>query len=363
MGGQDWLTKDFYATLGVDKDADGAAIKKAYRKLARTWHPDQNPGDATAEEKFKEIGEAYAVLSDEEQRKQYDALRAMAGGGARFSAGGAGGAGFEDLFSAMFGGQGGTTQFRYSTSGTSSHGAGPAGGAAGFEDIFSMFQGASAGGARAGRGARAGGSPFGAQGGFAVPEKGKDLRASTTMSFRKALEGATVRMQVDGKPLTARIPAGVKDGQKIRLRGKGRPGINGGEAGDLVVTINVGQHPLYTREGDDLRIVVPLTFAEAALGTKVEVPLMDGSTTTVKVPAGTTSASVHRIRGKGVIRGRKDGRRGPARGDERDGDLLVEFRIQVPTNLNRDQKKAVEAMANALGDQNVRAHLMEQARV
>lgn len=353
MSGQDWLEKDFYKTLGVAKDADADAIKKAYRKLARKWHPDQNPGDARAEEKFKEIGEAYAVLSDPEQRKQYDALRTMAGGGARFAggpAGQAGGAsGFEDVFSSMFGGGNGGTRVRYSTTG------GGAGASGGFEDIFSgLFGGQggfSGGGARGFGGGSSAGSPFGSggAGNFRSPQPGADLRASTSLSFRQALEGTTVRMTVDGHSMTVRIPQGVKDGQKIRLRGKGRPSTTGGPAGDLVVTIHVDAHPVWSRSGDDLSMRLPVSFAEATLGAKVTIPLPEGGTVSLKVPAGTPSGAVLRVRGHGVVHGRKS------------GDLLVEVEVAVPKKLSSRAKKAVEDLAKALGDWDPREGLNERA--
>ena len=232
MTGQDWFEKDFYAVLGVPKNADAAAIKKAYRKLARTLHPDHNPGDDAAEARFKDVGEAYAVLSDPEQRKQYDAVRAMAGGGARFSAGGAGGSGgFEDLFGGLFGAGGGAAgapgggRVRYSTSGAEG---------ANFEDLL--------------------GGMFGGGGGFRRrPQRGADLEAATTLPFRQAVAGSTVSLSVDGRRVNARIPPGVRDGQKIRLRGKGRPGGDGGEAGDLVIAIAVEPHPVFSIDGRDLR--------------------------------------------------------------------------------------------------------------
>src|SRR5690606_10232537 len=223
--GQDWVEKDFYGVLGVPKDADQATIKKAYRKLARSMHPDHNPGDAVAEAKFKEIGEAYAVLSDTEQRNQYDQLRAMASG-ARFTSGGRGGtAGFDDLFGSMFGGGGaaGGPRVRYQTPGAGGAGAG---GTAGFEDLLGGLFGGGGGGF--GRGA----------------QQGVDLAATTTLPFRAAASGSTVQLGVEGRTVTARIPAGVRDGQKIRLRGKGRPGQGGAPAGDLVVTVHVTPHPV-----------------------------------------------------------------------------------------------------------------------
>ena len=197
MASQDWLDKDFYKILGVAKDAQEAEIKKTYRKLARQFHPDSNPGDAKAEAKFKEISEAFSVLSDAEQRKEYDAVRAM-GGGARFTAGGQGqGGGFEDVFSNLFGG-----------------------GGRGFPGGFG------------------GGFDFG-------PQPGVDLTARTSIDFIDSIKGATIKLSLQGmEPLNVKIPAGVQDGQKIKLRGKGRPSPNGGPSGDLIVTVRVKPHPV-----------------------------------------------------------------------------------------------------------------------
>jgi molecular chaperone DnaJ len=329
--GQDWIEKDFYAALGVPKDADDATIKKAYRKLARTHHPDQNQGDPAAEARFKEIGEAYAVLSDAEQRQQYDALRAMAGGGARFAAGpagpgGAGAGGFEDIFGAMFGGgtAGTGPRVRYTQSG-----------GAGFEDILgSMF----------------GGAP-GARAGFGGPAatRGADVAAETTLPFRAAVEGSTVELVVDGRKVTTRIPAGVNDGKRIRIRGKGRPGVAGGPAGDLVVTVHVAPHPVFSLDGVNLRMSVPVTFTEAALGTTIEVPTLSGDTVRLKVPAGTPSGRVLRVKGRGV---------GTAKAT---GDLLVTVQVVVPQKLSKKAKEALEAFAAESDHADVRADLLRRA--
>lgn len=211
MSEQEWFSKDFYKVLGVDKKADKKAITKAYRKLARQWHPDQNPGDTAAETRFKEIGEAYAVLSNDEERKRYDAIRAMAGGGARFSAGSGGAGGFEDLFGGFsgaggsFGGGGHNVRFQAS---------GMPGGGAGFEDILSgLFGGAAGGSSRFG--GESYGSPFSARAshGAPTPEKGGTVRAKLSISLRQALNGATLTIKVGGSPIKVRIPAGIKDGQ------------------------------------------------------------------------------------------------------------------------------------------------------
>ena len=334
MSGQDWLEKDFYATLGVAKGADDAAMKKAYRKLARQYHPDQNAGNAAAEAKFKEVGEAYSVLSDPEQRKQYDSIRAMAGGGPRFAAGGRGGssAGFEDMFGGMFGGGGGPT----------GPGRGqPSGGAGGgFEDILSSMFGGGGGGGRGPAGFRPGPSP----------QQGQDIKATTTLPFRSAVEGSSVPLEVDGRKFTARLPAGVRDGQKIRLRGKGRPGLAGGAAGDLHITVTVTPHPVFAIDGNNLRVNLPLTFAEAALGAQVDVPTLDGASVRLKVAPGTPSGRVMRVKGRGVDTGKTK------------GDLLVTTQIVVPQKLDAKAQAAVEAFAKATEGSDVRAELIARAK-
>lgn len=326
MTGQDWLEKDFYAVLGVPKDADAAAIKKAYRSLARKLHPDQNRDDPSSEARFKEVGEAYAVLSDPEQRRQYDGLRAMAGGGPRFAAGpgGPSAAGFEDLFGGLFGGAGGQghggPRVRYST-----------GGGADFEDLFGgMFGGG------------AGHPGFG-------PQRGQDVEATTTLPFRQAVEGSTVSLSVDGRRVNARIPPGVRDGQRIRLRGKGRPGPGGGLPGDLVIAVRVTPHPVFTLDGRDLRVTVPVTFPEAAMGAQVEVPTLDGGAVRVKVPPGTPSGRTLRVRGKGAATPKGT------------GDMLVTVQVVVPQRLDDDARAAVEAFAAATDGADVRAELRRKA--
>ena len=329
MTGQDWFEKDFYAVLGVAKDASAAEIKKAYRKLARTLHPDANPGDAAAETRFKEVGEAYAVLSDTDKRQQYDGIRAMAGG-ARFTAGGPGGsggqAGFEDLFGGLF------------NQHASPRGGAPQGGVPpGFEDLLGgLFTG---GGAPAGYGAARG------------PRRGADVQATTRLGFTQAVEGSTVTLRSgQGRQVTARIPAGVRDGQKIRLRGKGNPGDAGAPAGDLVITVAVAPHPVFTRDGDDLRLTLPVSFAEAALGAEVEAPTLDGATVRLKVPAGTPSGRTLRVRGRGVKTAKAT------------GDLKVTVQVVVPQRLDDDAKAAVEAFREATAGHDPRAELAERAR-
>lgn len=315
MASQDWFEKDFYAVLGVSKDATADEIRKTYRKLARQFHPDSNQGDSAAEERFKQISEAYAVLKDPEQRAEYDQVRAM-GSGARFSAGGPG-AGFEDVFGGMFGGQGGQ-RVRFEQGD--------------FSDLF--------------------GGMFGGQGGrrTRTPVRGNDIVASTTISFAQAINGDTMTLQAgDGRQVTVRIPAGVKDGQKIKLRGKGRPSAEGGEPGDLIITVTVRPHPVFTRDGQNLRVEVPVTFVEAALGATIEVPTLGGPPVKLRVPAGTPSGRTLRVKGKGI------------HGAKGDGDLLVTIQIAVPTRLPEAAREALLQFADAMPRQNPRDDLMRKA--
>lgn len=318
MASQDWLEKDFYEILGVQKDASDAELKKTYRSLARKYHPDANPGDAKAEARFKEISEAYTVLSDKAQRAEYDQIRAMRAGGPRFTSGGGQG-GFEDVFGGMFGG--GMPR--------SSQGAD-------FGDLFSGLFG--------------GGAP--GYSGYREPTKGRDVISRVTLDLRTALAGTDVTLEgPGGKKITARIPAGVKDGQKVRLRGKGHPSPDGGRPGDAIITVGVPKHPIFTRDGDNLRVVVPITFAEAALGATIEVPTIEGEIVKMKVPAGTPSAKVLRVKGRGV------------RGGQALGDLLVELQVAVPAHLSGKAKAQLEKLIEALPQENPRDDLINRARV
>ncbi|MCI7552185.1 MAG: DnaJ C-terminal domain-containing protein [Actinomycetaceae bacterium] len=319
MASQDWISKDFYATLGVQKSASQDEIKKAYRKLARKYHPDQNPGDKKAEEKFKEVSEAFQVLSNEEDRKQYDAIRAMGGAGARFTSGPGGAGGYEDIFSMFTGGNG-----KFSTQN---------GGQMPLNDIFSMFGGSFGGANTAGN--QRGGSGFGGFspfGGSNYPVRGEDINAKISIPFRDAIAGTTVSVRVNGRTLTARVPAGVTDGQKIRIAGKGAAGMNGGAPGDVLLAVSVEPHPVYELKGKDVYVNVPVSFDEAALGATIEVPTVDGTRVKVKVPPGSASDKVMRVRGKGVK---------GARGGQ--GDMYVRVKIVVPKKLSDESRAAVEA--------------------
>jgi molecular chaperone DnaJ len=380
MSARDYVEKDYYAVLGVPKDASAADIKKAYRKLARTNHPDANSGDAGREEKFKAISEANSVLSDPAKRKEYDEARSLFGGGGfrmppRGGAGGPGGPGgatfdFGDLFGASTGG-----------------------GAGGFGDLF--------------------GNIFGRRG-TPTPRRGADIEAEVSLSFTDAADGVTIPLQLSGphicptcagsgarpgtatrvcpvcsgtgmtthnqggfalaepcrhcrgrglmvddpcptcngsgqaittRTLRTRIPAGVRDGQRIRLKGKGEAGERGGPAGDLNVLVHVQPHNVFGRKGDNLTLTLPVTFPEAALGATVKVPTLAGPPVSVKIPPGTSNGRTLRVRGKGVTR--KDGTR---------GDLLVTVEVAVPQRMSDAAKTALDTYANAQTD-DPRAHL------
>jgi molecular chaperone DnaJ len=324
LASQDWVDKDFYAILGIAKDASDADIKKAYRKLARQHHPDTNSGNAASEKKFKDISEAYSVLSDPDERQQYDAIRAM-GGGARFAPGGAGGGngGFEDMFGGLFTGNAGRHAGGFSTSG----GIPPE-----FADLF-------------------GGGFGGGQTGFQRgPQKGADRTATTSISFAGSIRGTTIGLrEPSGEVIDVRVPAGIKDGQKVRVRGKGQPSPAGN--GDLMVAVSVKPHEFYTRDGDNLRIHVPVTFPEAALGADIEVPTIDGEKVKVRVPAGTPSGRTLRVKGRGV------------KTSKATGDLLVTIDVAVPKNLNKEAEAAVKAFAEATSDADVRQGLAAKARL
>lgn len=299
MASQDWLEKDFYKVLGVSKDVPQADLKKIYRKLARENHPDSNPGDAKAEARFKDISEAYSVLSDVEQRKEYDAVRAM-GSGARFSAGQSqSGGGFEDVFGGLFGG--------------------------GRQSGFGGF----------------GGFDFG-------PQRGQDLRTTVNINFIDSIQGTTTKLDVNGKSTTVKIPAGIEDGQKIKLAGSGQPSPNGGPGGDLLISVRVKKHPVFTRDGLNIRVEVPITFVEASLGANIEVPTLGGPPVKLRVPAGTPSGRTLRVKGMGVQRATP-------------GDLLASIQIAVPQRLDDKAKKALEAFAETQPTESPRDDLITRA--
>jgi molecular chaperone DnaJ len=371
---REWFEKDYYKVLGVSDTATQKEITKAYRKLARELHPDANPGDTSAEERFKEVSAAYDVVGDETKRKEYDEVRKLGPMGGMGFPGGAGGPG------------------------------GPGGAAYNFDagDLGDLL------GGLFGRGRR---GPGGARG--AGPQRGSDLEAELHLPFREAVKGVTTSLHltsdapcstchgsgarpgsnpqvcpqcagrgvldenqglfsfstpcpncagrgsvvtdpcptcsgsgIERRPreVKVRIPAGVNDGQRIRLKGRGGPGRNGGPPGDLFVQVHLEPDPVFGREGNNLTIVVPVTFAEAALGTKVKVPTLDGQQVTVKIPAGTPSGKVFRVKGRGVETKKAK------------GDLLATVQVAVPKHLSEEQRQAVEALAAATPD-SPREHL------
>jgi molecular chaperone DnaJ len=384
---KDYLEKDYYKVLGVAKTASQEEIKKSYRKLARKYHPDANKGDADAEDRFKEVSEAYDVLSDEKRRKEYDSVRSMPGG---FRGQQGGGFGFDlgDLF-----GQGGT--------GTQT-GAG--------ERIGDLFGGLFG---RGGGGTRTTGTTRRAR-------RGADVETEVTLSFGRAMNGVTVPIKLTSeaacdscrgtgakagtvprvcpncegtghetrnlgnfgfqepckecrgrglvvddpcptchgsgratgtRTIQARIPAGVADGQKIRLKAKGAPGENGGPAGDLYVHIKVRPHAVFGRSGDNLTLTIPVTFPEAALGAEIRVPTFQGQPVTLKLPEGTPNGRKFRVKGRGAPR--RDGTK---------GDLLVTVDVHVPPKLDEQSREALAKLREAGGGEDLRADVLQKAR-
>jgi molecular chaperone DnaJ len=375
MSTKDYIEKDYYKALGVTKDAPAAEIKKVYRKLARELHPDKNPGDAKAEARFKEISEAYDVLSDPVKRKEYDEARSLFGSGGLGGFGGFGAGGqrrtnanfnvsdlfsggssgnLNDLFDGLFGPNAGRTGGRAS--------GGPMRGQDASADVTLGFDEAVHGvtmplrlsgpascktcgglGSRPGTAPRrcpnCGGSGFVSrnQGAFGFSEPCVECRGTGQVIDDPCPDchgtGATTQVRT----INVRIPAGVRDGAKVRVPGKGTPGAYGGPAGDLYVTVHVAPHKLFGRSGDDLTLAVPITFAEATLGTTLRVPTLDSSVG-LKIPAGTPSGRTFRVRGRGVQR----------RGHT--GDLLVSVEVAVPANLDRASREALERFAAAQTD-------------
>ena len=328
MASENWITDDFYKALGVSEDASESDIKKAYRKLSRKYHPDLNPGDKQAEKKFKEISEAYDVLSDKKQREEYDQIRRY--GAAGMGAGGFGGGGYTGYPGAdAFGG------FRGGNSANIN-----------IDDLLGGLFGGSAGGSRRSAGFTS--ADFGGMGGggfggaqHAAPE---ESTTSTRISLAQAYTGATVTVFLpDGSHTEARIPAGIKDGQKVRLRGKGLRG------GDLKVTVRVSDDSVYSREGNNLILRAPVTLAEAVDGAVIEVPLPDASTVKLRLAPGQVG---RRLRAKG--RGFK------AKGG--DGDLLVIPEIVLPTELSAEAQEAFDKFVKLAPQENPRKDLLKKAK-
>ena len=331
MASENWLTDDFYKTLGVSEDASESDIKKAYRKLSRKYHPDLNPDDKQAEKKFKEISEAYDVLSDKKQREEYDQIRRYGASGMGGFGAGAGG----------FGGGNGYTTF------TTGGGAG-----INIDDLLGGLFGGSAGGSRR-RSAGFTSADFGGmgsggmgRGGFggaqhAAPE---ESTTSTRITLAQAYTGANVTVFLpDGSHTEARIPAGIKDGQKVRLRGKGLRG------GDLKVTVRVSEDSVYSREGNNLILRAPVTLAEAVEGAVIEVPLPDASTVKLRLAPGQVG---RRLRAKG--RGFK------AKGGN--GDLMVIPEIVLPTELSAEAQETFDQFVKLAPQDDPRKDLLKKAK-
>lgn len=297
---REWLEKDYYATLGVDRSASAKDIKRAYRKLAQQYHPDTSSGDTDSETRFKEVNEAYSVLSEDKTRAEYDQARdAFASG-------------------AYAGGPAGSTQ--YVT----------------IDDLGDLFGGGAFGGL---------GDLFGRGARRAQARKGADVQAEVSLSFHEAISGTTKTLAAEGgRPIQVKIPMGINDGAKIRVKGKGAPGANGGPPGDLFVRVHTGSHPVFGRSGKDLKIEIPITFTEAALGADITVPTLDG-TVTLRVPPGTESGKRFKVSGRGVET------------SQATGDLIVTVRVTVPTELDDDQRTLLEKLRAADHGPNPRDHL------
>jgi molecular chaperone DnaJ len=370
---REWFEKDYYRILGVSEDATAKEITKAYRKLARDLHPDKNPGDSVAEERFKELSAAYEVLGDQAKRTEYDEVRRLgpmasgpggAGpGGFRFSPGDVhdpdGGLG--DLLGQMFG-RGGTGR-------RPGGGVGPQRGADVTAQLTLDFADAAHGltttlhltsdapcstcqgsGARPGTTARSC-SQCGGRGvvddnqglfSFSSPCRACQGRGSVIEDPCGTCRGTGTERRP--RQVQARIPAGVADGQTIRLKGRGAPGRQGGPAGDLLVELKVMPHRLFGRSGNDLTVKVPVTFAELALGADIEVPTLDGEQVTLRLKPGTQSGTRHRVRGKGIATATKASASAPQPGT---GDLIVTVEVQIPTTLSDAERAAIEQLAAA----------------
>ena len=290
--------RDYYEVLGIQKGASDDEIKKAFRKLAIKYHPDKNPGDKAAEEKFKEVNEAYSVLSDKTKRQRYDQFGHAGVGGAGAGAGG-------NPFAGGFNYNGQTFNFDF-------------GGGGGLDDIL--------------------GAMFGFGGGFRGARRGRDYRTSTTIDFEEAIFGTSKNVVVNGEQIKLKIPAGIYDGQQIRLAGKGGPSPQeGGQRGDLYVEIRVRAHKTLTREGNLILSDATISMTEAVLGTEVDVDTVDGKIT-MKVPAGTQPGTNFKLSGHGAPITAGSSERGPH---------IVTINVEIPRKLNRRQKELIEDFAKA----------------
>jgi molecular chaperone DnaJ len=373
---REWFEKDYYKTLGVSDSASQKEITRAYRKLARQLHPDANPNDPSSEERFKEVSAAYDVVGDEEKRKEYDEVRKLGPlGGMGFGGGGPGGPGGPGTGDFSFSGAdlndllGGLFNRGGRRGGGPPRGPGPQRGDDLETELHLSFLDAVTGVETSvnlvsettcatchGSGARPGTAPTICPqcNGRGVLDDNQGFFSFSTPCPNCAGRGTVITdpcptchgSGIEHRPrqIKVRIPAGVNDGQRIRLKGRGGPGRNGGPPGDLYVITHVAPDPVFGRKGRDLTITVPVTFPEAALGTKLKVPTIDGETVTLKLAPGTSSGRVLRVKGRGV-----DAKRGR-------GDLLVTVEVAVPAKLNSEQREAVEALA-AVSPESPREHL------
>ncbi|HVB45999.1 MAG TPA: molecular chaperone DnaJ [Streptosporangiaceae bacterium] len=383
MSTKDFLEKDYYKALGVSKGASADEIKKSYRKLARKYHPDANKGDASSEERFKEISEAYNVLSDAKRRAEYDEARSLFGTGGVRMPGGAGAGGqygsfdlgdlfgstgsggrLGDLLGGMFGGRGGQQQAR------------PRRGADVETEASLSFSDAVDGSTVTlrltdeaackvchGTGAKAGtvpkvcptcqgtGQSSRDLGSFAFSEPCTTCRGRGLVVDDPCTTCAGSGRAMSSRTLQARIPAGVADGQRIKLKGKGAPGERGGPPGDLYVRVHVAGHLVFGRSGHNLTVTVPVTFAEAALGADIKVPAHRGMPVSVRIPPGTPNGRTFRVRGKGV-----------RRSDGTQGDLLVKVDVQVPATLTSTAREALEKFKEATAGEDPRDELLRKGR-
>ena len=312
------MAQDYYETLGLSKSASADDIQKAYRKMARKYHPDLNPDDKASQQKFKDVQQAYDTLNDPEKRKMYDQFgpEYERVGGAPFRGGAGGRGGFEDIF----GGGAGPGGFQFEGD---------------LGDLFRQFTGGGGGGgAAAGRAGRARSQ---------APIKGQDLATETTIPFNTAVMGGeasiAIRRNDKSEMLQIKIPAGVESGRKMRLRGQGNPSASGGPPGDLIVTLNVASHPFFKRTGKNLELRLPITIGEAVYGATIDLPT-PGGTVALKVPAGSNSGRRMRVKGQGV-----------QSADGAHGDLYVELQLRLPDqlsgatqNISAETKQALEQL-------------------
>jgi curved DNA-binding protein len=299
--------RDYYEILGVNKNASDEEVKRAYRKLAMKYHPDRNPNKKEAEERFKEINEAYAVLSDKEKRKQYDTFGAE-GFRQRFTQEDIfRGSDFEEILSGLFGGRG-RREFKF----------GRGGGGFDFGDLF--------------------GGSYAYQGTGRMPQKGEDILYELTISLEEAVSGGEKRISYrkngEVQEVSVKIPKGISAGKKLRLAGKGREGKKGGPPGDLYLQISIREHPVFAREGDDLIVEKEITVSEAILGTSIEVPTLEGIKR-IKVPPGTQSHTKMRLKGLGIPRLEKEGR----------GDEYVKLIVKIPQRVTDKAKHLIQELA------------------